>query len=82
MDELDREAFLKSRFETLLDEFEGADTLELYDINAEAEEYFREFLEAGFDADLVAMLLAPDDVVRHYAELTEYGATIDIEDLI
>lgn len=79
---MEQEAFLKSRFETLLDEFEEADALELYDINAEAEEYCRDFLEAGFDADLVAMLLAPDDVVRHYDELTEYGATIDIEDLV
>lgn len=79
---LERDAFLKSRFETLLDEFEEADALELYDVNAEAEEYYKEFLEAGFDADLVAMLLSPDDVVRHYAELTEYGATIDIEDLV
>ena len=79
---MERDAYLKSRFETLLDEFEEADALELYDINTEAEELCGDFLKAGFDADLVAMLLAPDDVVRHYDELTEYGATIDIEDLV
>lgn len=82
MDELAWADFLQDRFDTLVDQLDETDEFERDSIYVEAEQYYKEFLEAGFDPDLVAMLLSPESRVEHYEELTEYGATLDIEDLL
>lgn len=74
--------FLQDRFDTLVDQLDETDEFERDSIYVEAEQYYKEFLEAGFDPDLVAMLLSPESRLEHYEELTEYGATIDAEDLL
>lgn len=81
---MERDNYLKMEFEELLDKYEQAngDAETLDDLYFEAKEYFLEFLEAGFDPDEIAMLMAPEDILAHYQKLTRSGATIDIDSIV
>lgn len=81
---MEHDNYLKMEFEELLDKYEqvNGDAEALDDLYFEAREYFLEFLEAGFDPDEIAMLMAPEDILAHYQELTRSGATIDIDSIV
>lgn len=75
-------AKLQAKFDTAVDNFELGDEISIENANHEMHENWRNFLEAGFDADLVVKMMAPEDIWDNYQDLTTYGAKIDITKLV
>jgi hypothetical protein len=75
-------AKLQAKFDTAVDNYELGDEISIENANHEMHENWRNFLEAGFDADLVAKMMAPEDIWDNYQDLTMHGAKIDIVKLV
>ena len=62
-------ADLQVMFDIVVDGFDPDDDFRVEDTNYEMHKNWRKFLEAGFDATLIANMMSPADVWEHYDEL-------------
>lgn len=74
-------AELQVRFDAMVDGFDPSDEISAENVNYEMRKNWRDFLMAGFDANLVVRMMAPADIWEHYDELTTYGVEIDMTEL-
>ena len=76
------DALLEAKFDSLVDSFDPSDSISVEDANVEMRKYWLKFLQAGFDANVVTGMLAPEDVLAHHEALVDYGANFDIDEFI
>lgn len=72
---------LQVMFDVIADNFDPNDEVSVENANYEMHENWRNFLEAGFDADSVVEMMSPEDIWKHYDELLEYGVNLDMAKL-
>ena len=72
-----KEVILQAMFDELVDKYSDKDEVSIEDVNTEMHEHFNEFLEAGFDATEIALMLSSEDVLDNHELLREHGAKID-----
>lgn len=75
-------AALQAKFDTAVENFELGDEISLENAHHEMRKNWRNFLEAGFDADLIIKMMAPEDIWDNYQDLTMHGVKIDIAKLV
>ena len=75
-------AKLQATFDVLVDNFDYSDEIGVENTRYEMHKNWLTYLDAGFDAGLVVMMMSPADIWDHYEELLVYGAELNINDLL